>query len=495
MILKNPVIMKTNRFYVAAMAIALSVFTFACSCSKSSVGDNPNPPVDTSGTTPVTNEVDVWVTSADQTKLLSKQTGILAFGTKVNTYTNIEVDSVQAFQAVDGFGYTLTGGSATLLHQLPEATRAALLEHLFGNGTNSIGISYLRLSIGASDLSASVFSYDDMPAGQTDVNLNNFSLSLDTVDVIPVLKEILAINPNIKLLGSPWSAPVWMKDNGNSMGGTLKSEYYSVYAKYFVKYVQAMKANGITIDAITIQNEPQHGGNNPSMVLSAAQEADFIKNHLGPALQAASINTKIIVWDHNCDNPNYPIEILNDAAAKQFIDGSAFHLYGGDISALSSVHSAHPDKNLYFTEQWTGANGSFSGDFMWHVKNVVIGSMRNWSKVALEWNLASDPNYNPHTPGGCTECKGALTISGSNITKNVGYYIIAQASKFVPAGSVRINSTQVNGITNVAFKRPDGKKVLMVINEGNTAPMFNIKFNGKWVPVNVPAQSAATFVW
>lgn len=485
--------MKTKDFFKGTLVTAVAAFSIACSCSKSAVTNTPNPPVDT--TSSKTNDVDVWITSADQTKLLSKQSGNLAFGTKVNSYTNIEVDSTQAFQTVDGFGYTLTGGSATLIHQLPQAARTSLLQELFGTNSNSIAVSYLRLSIGASDLSASVFSYDDLPAGQTDVNLKNFSLSLDTADVVPVLNEILAINPNIKLLGSPWSAPVWMKDNGNSMGGTLKSEYYSVYAQYFVKYIQAMKANGITIDAITIQNEPQHGGNNPSMVLSAAQEADFIKNHLGPAFQAASINTKIIVWDHNCDNPNYPIEILNDAAAKQFIDGSAFHLYGGDISALSTVHSAHPDKNLYFTEQWTGANGSFSGDFMWHVKNVVMGSMRNWSKVALEWNLAADPNYNPHTPGGCTECKGALTISGSNITKNVGYYIIAQASKFVPAGSVRISSTQVNGITNVAFKRPDGKKVLMVINEGNSAPMFNIKFNGKWVPVSVPAQSAATFVW
>ncbi len=174
-----------------------------------------------------------------------------------------------------------------------------------------------------------------------------------------------------------------------------------------------MKAEGITLDAITIQNEPQHGGNNPSMVMSSDQQRDFVKNNLGPAFKAAGLTTKIIVWDHNCDNPNYPINILNDATAKSFVDGSAFHLYGGNISALSTVHSAHPDKNLYFTEQWTGATGTFNGDFRWHIKNVIIGSMRNWSKNALEWNLANDPSYGPHTLGGCTECKGALTISGS----------------------------------------------------------------------------------
>lgn len=487
--------MKTNSFFISALVSGLTIFTIACSCSKSSVNNTPNPPTDTTVIIPTTNDVDVWFTSADQSKLLSKQTGNLGFGTAANTYSNIEVDSATGYQTVDGFGYTLTGGSATLIHQLPTSIRESLLQELFGSGSNSIGVSYLRLSIGASDLSASVFSYDDMPTGQTDETLAHFSLSQDTVDLIPVLKEILAINPNIKLLGSPWSAPTWMKDNKLSKGGGLLPQYYTVYANYFVKYIQAMKANGITIDAITIQNEPQHGGNNPSMVLSSAEEAAFIKTGLGPAFQAAGITTKIIVWDHNCDLPDYPIQILNDAAAKAFVDGSAFHLYGGDISALTTVHNAHPDKNVYFTEQWTGANGTFSGDFIWHEKNVVMGSMRNWSKVALEWNLASDANYNPHTDGGCTECKGALTIAASNVTKNVGYYIIAQASKFVPAGSVRISSTQISGVTNVAFRRPDGKKVLMVLNEGTTSAVFNIKYKGKWVLAGVPAQTAATYVW
>ncbi len=483
--------MKKNNLTTPVISIFLAMFLFACSCSKSSGGSPTPPPTPT----PTTNEVDFWLTTASQGSLLQKQTGILAFGTTSNASPNIDVDSAQAFQTVDGFGYTLTGGSATLINQLPTATKTALLQELFGSSSNSIGVSYLRVSIGASDLSATVFSYDDMPAGQTDVNLSNFSLSLDTVDLIPLLKEILAINPNIKILGSPWSAPVWMKDNGNSMGGSLLTQYYAAYANYFVKYIQAMKANGIIIDAVTLQNEPQHGGNNPSMVMSASDQANFVKNNLGPAFQSAAINTKIIVWDHNCDNPNYPITVLNDPAAKAFIDGSAFHLYNGDISALTTVHNAHADKNLYFTEQWTGANGTFSGDFIWHVKNVVIGSMRNWSKVALEWNLASDVTYNPHTPGGCTECKGALTIGSSNYTRNVGYYIIAQASKFVPAGSVRIASTLATNLTTAAFKTPTGKKVLMVLNESTSASSFNIKYKNKWVNVTLPPSSAGTFVW
>jgi glucosylceramidase len=373
--------------------------------------------------------------------------------------------------------------------------KQALLSELFGNGNDAIGISYLRVSIGASDLNASVFSYDDMPAGQTDPTLTNFSLSQDTVDLIPVLKQILVINPNIKIMGSPWSPPVWMKNNGSSIGGSLQSQYYSVYAQYFVKYIQAMRAKGITIDAITPQNEPQHGGNNPSMLMTALQQADFVKNHLGPAFNAAGISTKIIIWDHNCDNPNYPITILNDPAAKSFVDGSAFHLYAGDISALSAVHTLHPDKNLYFTEQWTGANGTFEGDLKWHIKNVIVGSMRNWSRVALEWNLASDPSYNPHTPGGCTECKGAVTISGITFSRNVSYYIVAHASKFVPAGSVRIESGVVSSLPNVAFKTPAGKKVLIVVNESTSLQGFNIKYRGKWVVASLPAGAVATYIW
>jgi glucosylceramidase len=231
------------------------------------------------------------------------------------------------------------------------------------------------------------------------------------------------------------------------------------------------------------------------MVMSALQQADFIKNHLGPALKAAGIQTKIIIWDHNCDNPDYPITILNDGGAKQYIDGSAFHLYNGDISALSKVHDAHPDKHLYFTEQWTGAGGTFDGDLKWHIKNVLIGSMRNWSRIALEWNLASDPSYNPHTPGGCSECKGAITIFGSTYSRNVAYYIIAHASKFVPPGSVRINSTTPGTIYNVAFITPERKKVLIVLNDTNSESSFNIRYNNKWAEAKLPAGTVATYTW
>jgi glucosylceramidase len=479
--------LKTNLIFLLVFLLF-----FCGDCSKK---NNPSTPTPVPVPTPV-NEVDFWLTNGDQSSVLEKKSGVLSFGTSVNLNADIEVDSTQTFQSVDGFGYTLTGGSAYLINRMDAVSKFALLTELFGNSGTSIGVSYLRISIGASDLNATVFSYDDMPSGQTDPTLANFNLSQDTIDLIPVLKQILTINPNIKVMASPWSPPVWMKDNSSSIGGGLQPQYYNVYANYFVKYIQAMAAKGIRIDAVTIQNEPQHGGNNPSMVMSAVQQADFVKNNLGPAFQAVSITTKIVVWDHNCDNANYPITVLNDAAAKAFISGSAFHLYAGDISALSAVKNSHPDKDLYFTEQWTGANGTFDGDLRWHIKNVVIGSMRNWSKTALEWNLANDPSYNPHTPGGCTECKGAVTINGSSIVRNVGYYIIAHISKFVPAGSVRIESNVPTNLPNAAFLTPSGKKVLVVVNDNNSgAAGFNIKYKGKWVHTQLNAGSAGTYIW
>jgi glucosylceramidase len=439
--------------------------------------------------------VKAWVTTPDQQKLLFADS--IPFSSLDGTNIPIiRLDRLQAFQEVEGFGFTLTGGSATLLNQLGEDKKAQLLQELFGNRADGgIGISYLRISLGASDLSESVFSYNDLSPGQTDTALAHFSLGPDTVDLIPILKKILAIRPSLKIMASPWSAPAWMKSNGEPKGGSLLPQFYSVYADYFVKYIQQMAAQGISLDAVTPQNEPQHGGNNPSMVMSAQEQADFVKNHLGPAFREAGLSTKIIVWDHNCDQPEFPIAILDDAGAKPFVHGSAFHLYSGEASALSKVHEAHPDKALYFTEQWTGAKGTFDGDFQWHIKNVIIGTMRNWSRTALEWNLANDPSFGPHTPGGCTECMGALTIDGQNITRNVSYYIIGQASRFVWPGSVRIASEGPGLLPNVAFSRPDGKTVLLVLNDGQASAHFLVGENGEGFAASLGPGSAGTYVW
>lgn len=435
-------------------------------------------------------KIEAWVTSLDKQNLLKKRD--LSVKTEKAEAT-ITIDSTQTYQEIDGFGYTLTGGSALHLNNMSDSTRADLLQELFGTGEDEIGVSYLRLSIGASDLDEAPFSYNDLPEGETDEQLEQFSLANDTLNLIPVLKEILEITPEIKILGSPWSPPVWMKDNGDTRGGSLKEEYYPAYSRYFVKYIEAMAAEGITIDAITIQNEPLHPGNNPSLLMKAEAQKEFIKNHLGPIFEENNIKTKIILYDHNADRPDYPISILDDPKAAKYIDGSAFHLYGGDIEALSEVHEAHPDKNLYFTEQWVGAPGDFAQEMGWHTENLIIGATRNWSRNVLEWNLAADENQKPHTDrGGCDRCLGALTISGDSVKREPAYYIIAQASKFVRPGSIRISSNEIEGLPNVAFKTPEGKIVLIVQNKAEKEKILELKIGNESKTVKLPAEAVVT---
>lgn len=439
------------------------------------------------------NKVRYWLTLPNQSALLQEKETTLHKGDFNTSLPLLRINQKKRYQVMDGYGFTLTGGSAQLMNSLDPERKKQLLVELFGREKTSLGISYLRVAVGASDLSRRVFSYLDLPDGQTDTALLQFNLSDDTLHLIPLLRKIKLIQPSIKIMATPWSPPVWMKSNNSSIGGRLKSEYYHVYAKYLVRYIHTMSKLGITIDALTIQNEPEHGGNNPSMLMSAEEQALFIKNHLGPLFYQQQIKTKIIVYDHNADHPEYPIKVMNDSIARKYIDGAAFHLYAGDVNALNKVKQAHPDKNLYFTEQWTGMKGDFGGDLQWHIKHIIIGSALNHSKIALEWNLANDEAFGPHTPGGCTECKGALTISDNRITRNVSYYIIAHAAKWVVPGSVRIATSQIEGLPAVSFLTPDNKIVSIVLNETASEKSFQVQLGNKWFQLQLAAGAVATF--
>lgn len=446
----------------------------------------------------ITNAQAIQYTTSANGDLKFKETKLISnkFSEQNNTnIASIQFNSNKKYQQIEGFGFGLTGGSATLIDQLPEVSKKQILNEIFGQGKDKLGVSYIRISMGASDLDARVFSYDDLPSGQTDSLLTHFNLSVDTLHLIPILKKAIAINPKIKIMASPWSPPTWMKTNGASMGGHLLKKYYATYANYFIKYINAMKQQGIHITSVTLQNEPEHGGNNPSLLMDANEQKDFIANYIGPQFKAAHINTEVILYDHNADHPNYPISILNDIKAKSFATGTAFHLYLGDEAALSTVHTAHPDKKILFTEQWTGAKGEFGGDLMWHLEHIVVGTINNWSSAVIEWNLAADASFNPHTPGGCTECKGAFTIQGDKISKNVSYYIIGQASKYIPVGSTRVEvSSKNSAIKTTGFNLPNGKKAILVVNTGATIHQKIIDGN-KQILFEIPAQSASTIVW
>ena len=433
---------------------------------------------------PADGDVRVIVTSGDRSRLLAEMDG-LQFGETYSTTSTITVNSSETYQEIDGFGFTLTEGSAEVIMSLTSEKQEELLYDLF-NPETGIGVSVIRLGIGATDLSSYVYSYND---NDGDTDMSEFSLEgPDTQYTIPVLLKALAINPDIKVMATPWSAPEWMKLDNNY----LNNDYYSAYALYFVKYLQAMQAYGIDIWAVTPQNEPLNTTNNPSMGMTQEDQYTFVNNYLGPQLESAGFgDVKIICYDHNCDNTEFPIYV----AQSPYVDGTAFHLYAGDISAMTDVYH-RTGKGVYFTEQYTGAGGDFQGDFSWHLRNVLIGAPNNYSKTVLEWNLANNSSMGPHTEGGCDTCLGAITVENStSYTKNVAYYIIAQASKFVKPGAVRLGCSSTS-LPATAFKNTDGSYVVICHNENTDyTHTTTITIDGQSFSYEIPAGSAATFVW
>ena len=426
-----------------------------------------------------------WVSSGDGAHLLTQKQAV-QMGQQYFTSSWVMIDPTVSFQSVDGFGYTFTEGSAELIASLPKAQQDSLLREIFDTRLG-LGVSVVRIGIGATDLSSSSYSYDDYPG---DFLLEHFSLDgPDRQWLFPLLKRAKTINPDLKLIATPWSAPWWMKDSS----GHLAPDCYDVYAAYFVKYLQAMRAEGLTIWALTPQNEPGNRHNNPSMLMTAEEQLNFINRHLGPALHRNGLaKVRIIAFDHNCNDKAYPIFVSKHS---KYVDGAAFHLYGGEISALSDYRSA-TGKNVYFTEQYTGANGNFYDDFLWHIKHVVIGSLSNWSRTVLEWNLAADPDNGPHTQGGCNSCLGAFTIDpGAGVyARNASYYIIGQVSRFVKPGAVRVGCFSPS-MPAVCFRNSDGDYALILLNEGNTSQHTTVNCGRQAFSYLIPPGSAVTFCW
>ncbi|GEM46408.1 carbohydrate-binding protein [Deinococcus cellulosilyticus] len=475
----------------------LAVLTVTLALSSCNGMTTPTPEVPT----PPASAVKMWLTTGDQNSLLAPQAA-LAFTRDGNeTFPTITVDDSRTYQQMEGVGAAFTDSSAYLISKLPAAARTQLLKDLFDHQTGA-GFDYARLPIGASDFSRSHYSFNDLPAGQTDPNLEKFSIQHDQEYIIPVIKGALGVNPQLKIMASPWSAPGWMKTTGSLIKGQLKPEHYGTYANYFVKFLQAYQQSGISIDAVTPQNEPHHEADNyPGMRMGSADQAKFVSQHLSPALKKAGFSAKIIGWDHNWDQWNYPIELLNDPAARAAVDGIAFHCYGGDVSAQSQVHDTFPGKSIYFTECSGGFWATNFGDNLkWNVSNLLIGATRNWAKTVLLWNLALDENGAPHT-GGCGNCRGVVTIRSDNqqVEKNVEYYVLGHYGKAVRPGAFRIDSNTYNiassNLQSVAFRNPDGSKALIVLNNSSDSLTFKIKENGDSFYTTLPAGAVATYTW
>ncbi len=405
----------------------------------------------------------VWVTTPDGAMKMSDR-GAVDFRPGGSDPLTISVDPTRRYQVMDGFGASITDSSAYVLSRLDGKTRAAAMRRLFSR-TDGDGLSFLRQPMGASDFVAGAFyTYDDLPAGRTDYGMTRFSIAHDRAQILPLLRQALALNPQLKVIGSPWSAPAWMKTNQSLIGGRLIDEprIYAAYARYFVEFVRAYEQARVPVYAVTVQNEPQnrHPNGYPGTDMPVAQEAKLIEA-LGPALRAAGLHTKILGYDHNwSEHPDdiastppgedpeteYPTDLLNSSAGR-WIAGTAFHCYSGDPSRQTALHDAFPDKGIWFTE-CSGSHGPsdppaqvFSDTLKWHARNLVLGVTRNWGRTVVNWNLALDPAGGPHL-GGCDTCSGVVTVGpGQTVTENAEYYTLGHLARFVRPGAVRIAST------------------------------------------------------
>jgi glucosylceramidase len=466
----------------------------------------------------------VYLTTADRTSLLA-DAGAVPFTDGPAAEPAIVVDPLQRYQRMEGFGASITDSAAGVLYRLSPDRRDAVMRDLF-DPRRGDGLSYLRQPMGASDfVDEPHYTYDDVPAGETDFGLRRFSIDHDRAQILPLLRRARQLNPQLKVMATPWSPPAWMKTNGSLIGGRLIDEprIYDAYARYFVKFLKAYTAAGVPVDAVTVQNEPQNRTPRgyPGMDMPVAQEVRFI-SVLGPALRAAGLRTKILAYDHNwSEHPDdiaatppgeapeteYPFDVLSSPAAR-WISGTAFHCYSGDPARQTELHDAFPQKDIYFTE-CSGSHGAadpfewyFESTLRWHMRNVVIHTTRNWAKTVINWNLALDPEGGPHN-GGCDTCTGVVTVGpDGSVTRNAEYYTLGHVARFVHPGAQRIDSTSFGGtgwgdapIMDVAFRNLDGSIALVVLNDNGAAQSFGVAVQGRSFAYTLPPHSVATFTW
>ena len=462
----------------------------------------------------------VWVTTPDGAEKMHDR-GTVDFHPGGSSALTVSVDPSRSYQSMDGFGASITDSSARVLYRLSKPQREAAMRSLFADDK----LSFLRQPMGASDfVEGPHYTYDDVPAGKTDYRLRHFSIAHDRKEILPLLRRALALNPKLKVMGTPWSPPAWMKTNQSLVGGRLidSPRIYDAYARYFVKFVRAYKRAGVPIYALTLQNEPQNRKPNayPGMDMPVRQEAKLIEA-LGPKLQRAGLRTKLLGYDHNWEeHPNdvantppgedpeteYPTDLLKSRAGR-WLAGTAFHCYAGDVKRQTELQHRFPQKGVWFTE-CSGSHGPtdppaqvFSDTLKWHTRNVVLGVTRNWGKTVVNWNLALDPNGGPHN-GGCDTCTGVLTVGpGDTFSQSAEYFTLGHLARFVAPGAERIASTSFgttgwNGqIMDAAFRNRDGSTALVVHNENDDPRTFAVAQGGSSFDYTLPGGALATFVW
>jgi glucosylceramidase len=450
---------------------------------------------------PIMPAVELWLSTANHRLKLAPQPDI-EMSARGSAPADVVIDADAKYQTITGFGATMTDSSAWLIHtKLNAMQRQALLRELYGPPPN-LNFNMMRLTIGASDFSLYLYTLDDMPFGQTDPQLKYFNVAPNLQDVIPVMKEVLAVNPGMLTIASPWGAPAWMRTTENLIGGELQEQYESAYADYLVKYLDAYHSHRIPIFALTLQNEPAYSPlSYPGMFMNAKTRARIVSQYLGPKLAGRKPRTGILEWDHNWGLPEEPLSVLANPDAARYIDGVAWHCYGGSQHEQGRVHRAHPDKDAYITE-CTGGDWplNMNGELLWFSRNLLVTGIRQWARGVLYWNLALDENHGPHF-GGCSACRGVITIDSQTgaVTRNDEYYAFAHFSRFVMPGAYRVKSTDTDadkGIANVAFQNTsDGSIVLVMVNINTAARHVSVTEGRFQFEYAMPPESVATFVW
>lgn len=490
--------MSKSKFYITVV-FSISIFLSSCKAEEKTTPVIP----------PGKSDVEVFVTTANKSMLFTSIP--LSFSTKPNmaVESTITMNPSVTFQEIDGFGAAITGSTCYNLLKMTSANRSKLLKETF-DPVSGMGYSYIRISIGCSDFSLDEYTCCDTPG------MENFAIhELDKRDLFPILKEILAINPEVKILASPWTCPRWMKVNNlvdlqpyNSWtSGQLNPIYYQDYATYFVRFIQDMKKEGFEIHSITIQNEPLNRGNSASLYMSWQEQALFVRNALGPKFTEAGLTTKIVVFDHNYNYDNipdqlsYPVKMYADPEVAKYIDGAAFHAYGGNKSELLNVHNAYPNKNLYFTEMSIGSwNYSFDGDLMWSMRELGIGTLNNFSKSVIVWNFMLDEKGAPNRPGGCTTCYGAVDVNTKDyatLDRKSHFYVIGHLSKAISPGAIRIGTTgfQTSGLYYTAVKNTDGTYGVVLQNDTDKSIKITLADDNHSFVYTVPSKSIASCKW
>ncbi|KAF0185257.1 MAG: glucosylceramidase [Alphaproteobacteria bacterium] len=435
-----------------------------------------------------------WITTADGAQRLAPLTVGHWRPPGGESAPTLRVDPQTTYQSMAGFGASITDSTAWLIQRRMTARqRATLLRDLFSR-TDGIGLSVTRLTIGASDFSRAHYSYS-APDDAT-----RFDLRAVRRDVLPTVLAARRLNPGLTVIASPWSAPAWMKNSQSLVTGSLLPAHYEAFAQYLRDYVVGMGSKGVPIDALTIQNEPHfEPANYPGMRMTPRERAAFVGRHLGPLLEHDKLDVEILEWDHNWNEPDSPLAMLADPVAARYVDGIAWHCYGGDVSVQSQVHAAFPEKSTWMTEcsggEWDAQWGS---SLAWMTRTLIIGATRNWARGVVLWNLALDEKSGPHL-GGCGDCRGVVTINQrtGQVTRNVEYYVLAHASRFVHVDARRIGSdSSPGGLESVAFRNEDdGSIALIVLNGRDTPQDFAVQAGARVFDMRLSAGAVATVTW